>query len=67
MGEVSFGGILKNVNLVYVPEAGVGDYVIVHVGFALNKIDEEEAQEVFDYLQKMDLAGEAADPNTPGI
>lgn len=66
MGEVSFGGILKNVNLVYVPEAGVGDYVIVHVGFALNKIDEEEAQQVFEYLQKMDLAGEAAEPNAPG-
>jgi hydrogenase expression/formation protein HypC len=56
MGKVSFGGILKDVNLAYVPEAGVGDYVIVHVGFALNKVDEEEAEEVFRYLQEMELA-----------
>lgn len=59
MGRVSFGGILKDVNLAYVPEAGIGDYVIVHVGFALNKIDEEEAKEVFRYLQEMELADEA--------
>ena len=60
MGKVSFGGILKDVNLAYVPEAGIGDYVIVHVGFALNKIDEEEAKEVFRYLQEMELADEVA-------
>ena len=60
MGKVSFGGILKDVNLAYVPEAGVGDYVIVHVGFALNKIDETEAEEVFRYLQEMELGDEAA-------
>ncbi|MCC6354622.1 MAG: HypC/HybG/HupF family hydrogenase formation chaperone [Verrucomicrobiae bacterium] len=58
-GKVSFGGILKDVNLAYVPEAGVGDYVIVHVGFALNKVDEEEAKEVFQYLREMELADEA--------
>lgn len=61
MGKVSFGGILKDVNLAYVPDAMPGDYVIVHVGFALNKIDEAEAQEVFEYLQQMDLAGEVAE------
>lgn len=63
MGKVSFGGIVKDVNLAYVPEAGVGDYVIVHVGFALNKIDEAEAEEVFRYLQEMELAEETE----PGV
>jgi hydrogenase expression/formation protein HypC len=52
-GRVSFGGIVKEVNLGYVPEAQVGDYVIVHVGFALSKVDEEEAVRVFRYLQEM--------------
>jgi hydrogenase expression/formation protein HypC len=58
-GRVSFGGIIKEVNLAYVPEAKVGDYVIVHVGFAISKVDEAEAVRVFEYLQQMDeLAGE---------
>jgi hydrogenase expression/formation protein HypC len=52
-GRVSFGGIVKEVNLAYVPEAKVGDYVIVHVGFALSVLDETEAQRVFDYLQQL--------------
>ncbi|MBI3962079.1 MAG: HypC/HybG/HupF family hydrogenase formation chaperone [Deinococcus sp.] len=52
-GKVSFGGIIKEVNLAYVPEAGVGDYVIVHVGFAISKIDEREAEQVFSYLRQM--------------
>jgi len=52
-GKVDFGGVMKNVNLAYVPEAQVGDYVIVHVGFALSKIDEDEAQRVFGYLKAM--------------
>jgi hydrogenase expression/formation protein HypC len=56
-GEVSFGGIVKRVNLAYVPEAKVGDYVLVHVGFAISTVDEEEAHQVFDYLREMgDLA-----------
>ena len=58
MGTVSFGGIDKEVCFAYVPEAAVGDYVLVHVGFALNRIDEKEAQEVFEMLRKM---GELAD------
>jgi hydrogenase expression/formation protein HypC len=53
-GKVSFGGIVKEVNLAYVPEAGVGDYVVVHVGFAISKVDEAEAQQVFEYLKQMD-------------
>jgi hydrogenase expression/formation protein HypC len=53
-GRVSFGGIVKEVSLAYVPEAQVGDYVIVHVGFAISRLDEQEATRVFAYLQQMD-------------
>jgi hydrogenase expression/formation protein HypC len=54
MGKVDFGGIMKDVCLAYVvPEARVGDYVIVHAGFALNTLDEQEAMEVFDLLSQM--------------
>jgi hydrogenase expression/formation protein HypC len=52
-GRVDFAGIVKNVSLSYVPEAMVGDYVLVHVGFALSIVDEEEAQQVFAYLREM--------------
>jgi hydrogenase expression/formation protein HypC len=52
-GAVSFGGIVKKVNLAYVPEARVGDYVIVHVGFAISVVDEAEAMSTFKYLQEM--------------
>jgi hydrogenase expression/formation protein HypC len=52
-GKVSFAGIQKQVNLAYVPEAKVGDYVLVHVGFAISTIDEAEAEEVFEYLREM--------------
>ena len=51
--KVNFGGILKEVSLAYVPQAKVGDYVIVHVGFALSIVDEEEAMKVFEYLKEM--------------
>lgn len=60
-GRVSFGGIIKEVSLAYVPEANVGDYVIVHVGFALSRVDEAEANRVFDYLRQMDELGELQD------
>jgi hydrogenase expression/formation protein HypC len=53
-GRVSFGGIVKEVNLSYVPEAQIGDYVLVHVGFAISTLDETEAQQVFEYLRQMD-------------
>jgi hydrogenase expression/formation protein HypC len=52
-GKVNFGGIQKQINLAYVPEAKVGDYVLVHVGFAISTIDEAEAQEVFEYLRQL--------------
>lgn len=57
-GKVSFGGIVKEVNLAYVPEAGVGDYVIVHAGFAISKVDEEEAEKVFEYLNEIEKLNE---------
>ncbi len=52
-GKVNFGGIIKEVSLAYVPEATVGEYVIVHVGFALGTVHEEEAMKVFEYLKQM--------------
>ena len=52
-GRVDFAGIVKNVSLSYVPEAKIGDYVVVHVGFALSIVDEKEAKEVFRYLREM--------------
>ena len=58
MGKVDFGGVLKEACLAYVPEAGVGDYVIVHVGFALSRVDEEEAKIIFQYLKQMDELAE---------
>ena len=64
MGKVSFGGVAKEICLAYTPEAEVGDYVIVHAGFALNRLDEQEAQEVFALLAEMqaeELAAELTD------
>ncbi len=51
--KVDFGGIRKDVNLAYTPEAEVGKYVLVHVGFAISVIDEEEAHRVFKYLEEL--------------
>ncbi len=53
-GLVSFGGIQKKINLAYVPEAQPGDYVLVHVGFALSVIDETEAHKVFAWLEQLE-------------
>lgn len=60
MAKVNFGGIVKEVNLSYVPEAGLGDYVIVHVGFAISRLEEKEAQRVFEYLKELDGLEELA-------
>lgn len=57
-GRVDFAGIVKSVNLSYVPEAVVGDFVVVHVGFALSIVDPREAEQVFEYLRQMDELGE---------
>jgi hydrogenase expression/formation protein HypC len=52
-GRVKFGGIVKEVNLAYTPQATVDDYVLVHVGFSLSIVDEDEAKKVFEYLDEM--------------
>jgi hydrogenase expression/formation protein HypC len=49
--KVSFGGIVKEISLIYVPEAGIGDYVISHVGFAISRLGEEEARKTLQYLE----------------
>jgi len=53
MGKTDFGGILKQVCLEYAPEVNCGDYVLVHVGFALGKVDEAEAQRTYQALEEM--------------
>jgi hydrogenase expression/formation protein HypC len=62
VGRIDFGGVLKEASLAYVPEAKIGDYVIVHVGFALSRLDEEEAHKVFEYLKQMEELGELEQP-----
>jgi hydrogenase expression/formation protein HypC len=67
MADVVFGGITKEVCLAYVPEAEVGDYVVVHVGFAIARIDEAEAARVLSYLDEIgDLGALHADGSSPG-
>lgn len=53
-GRVAFGGIVKRINLAYVPEAAVGDYVLVHAGFAIATIDAAEAERTLSYLAEID-------------
>jgi hydrogenase expression/formation protein HypC len=54
MGKVNFAGVIKDVSLAYVPDAGIGDYVIVHAGFAISVLAPEEANRVFEYLEEID-------------
>ncbi len=61
-GRARFGGIVKDVNLTYTPDVEIGDYVIVHVGFSLSKVEEQEAKEVFKLLEAM---GQTRDLATP--
>ena len=65
MGKVEFGGITKDICLAYVPEANVGDYVLVHVGFAISKVDEAEAQQIFKYIQQIGELSDLSDPPDP--
>ena len=58
VARVDFGGIVKEINLAYTPEAGIGVYVLVHVGFAITVIDQAEAARVFEHLREI---GELAD------
>jgi hydrogenase expression/formation protein HypC len=61
-GRVQFGGIVRRVRLDFVPEAGVGDYVMVHVGFAISKVDEEEAHRTYEVLEEMGKLAEELPP-----
>lgn len=58
-GRVQFGGIVKEIHLAYLPEAKVGDYVIVHVGVAISIVDEQEAARTLDYLRQIDALEES--------
>jgi hydrogenase expression/formation protein HypC len=61
LGKVSFDGIIKEVSLTLVPEANVGDYVLVHVGAAISTIDEDEAKKTFELLKQLDELHELED------
>jgi hydrogenase expression/formation protein HypC len=58
-GRVDFNGVVRDVNLAYVPEAKEGNYVIVHAGFALNIVDETEAREILEHLDEMFTLGDS--------
>jgi len=60
-GKASFGGVVKDINLAFVPDVEIGDYVIVHAGFALNILDESEAGTVFDYLHQISNQDDSSD------
>jgi len=62
MGNVDFGGVSKRVCLEHVPEVRTGEYVLVHVGFALSRLDEAEARRVFEFLEGIDQSGELEAP-----
>ena len=63
MGRANFGGIVKQVCLEYTPEVEIGDYVLVHVGFALSKVDEEQAAQTYKALEQMQQLGELDIPD----
>jgi hydrogenase expression/formation protein HypC len=66
VGRVQFGGIVRQVRLDFVPEAEAGDYVMVHVGFAISRVDAEEAERTYQLLEEMGmLAGELPPEETP--
>jgi len=58
MGKVDFGGVVKDACLAYVPEAEVGDYVIIHVGFAISRLDEDEALRTLELFREIDAVGQ---------
>jgi len=62
MGRVQFGGIVREACLAYVPEASVGDYVVVHVGFAISRVDQEEALRTYKLLEEMGQLSELEAP-----
>jgi hydrogenase expression/formation protein HypC len=62
MGKIDFGGVRKSVCLEHVPDVKPGEYVVVHVGFALSRLDEAEARRVFEFLEGMDQLDEIREP-----
>jgi hydrogenase expression/formation protein HypC len=62
MGKVDFGGIVKEVCLAYVPDIQIGEYTIVHVGFAITKLDEQSAQETLALFNQLDVLNQELDP-----
>ncbi|HVA65032.1 MAG TPA: HypC/HybG/HupF family hydrogenase formation chaperone [Terriglobales bacterium] len=62
MARVQFGGLTREACLSYVPQAAVGDYVLVHVGFAISRVDEEEAERTYRLLEEMNQLGELEAP-----
>jgi hydrogenase expression/formation protein HypC len=64
-GRVDFSGVVKRVNLSFVPDAKLGDFVLVHVGFAISTVDEDEAAKVFEYLRAMGDLTELEEGETP--
>jgi hydrogenase expression/formation protein HypC len=63
MGKVDFSGVIRRVCLAHVPDVRVGDYVLVHVGFALSKIDADEAKKVFEFLGELRELGDLEVPS----
>jgi hydrogenase expression/formation protein HypC len=63
MSKVDFGGITREACLEYIPDAKLGDYVMVHVGFAISKVDEEEAARTYQYLREMGQLDEVSSPD----
>ena len=64
-GQVEFAGIKRDVCLDFVPEAKIGDYVLVHVGFAISRLDEEEAQRTYEILEQMGILRDELDAPGP--
>ena len=65
MARVDFGGTVRKACLEHLPEAGLGDYVLVHVGFALSRVDPEEAARTYRFLEELDQLGELRAPEAP--
>jgi hydrogenase expression/formation protein HypC len=66
MGKVDFGGVVKEACLEFLPDIQVGDYTIVHVGFGISQLDEEEAQQTMDMLREMDMLAQELPDLDPG-
>jgi hydrogenase expression/formation protein HypC len=67
MGKVDFGGVVREACLAYVPEAQVGEYVVIHVGFAISKVSEEEAQATLDLLREISTFEEELGPEAKSV